>query len=44
MNQESLLAQLLATVGRQKLWESLRETFERHPDYTAIARRALEPK
>jgi hypothetical protein len=43
--QESLLSQLLASVGgRQKLWESLKDTIERHPDYMSIPRKALEPK
>ena len=44
-DQEALLTQLLASVGgKQKLWEMLRETIERHPDYMSIARQALDPK
>jgi hypothetical protein len=42
--QQRLLNQLLAAAGgRQKLWESLRETIERHPDYMSVARKALDP-
>ena len=45
MTQDELLNSLLTAYGgRQKMWEALRETIERHPDYMAIARRALDPK
>lgn len=42
--QQRLLDQLLESMGgREKLWEALRETIERHPDYMSIARKALDP-